>query len=133
MQVSETKEFKQSFTTTAASREALERISVTIESYRGTQPRPEWKDAQFCALSTLIFLCRRIDLVLVDYFFPLCRVKADTRAIARTLQRRPNHKGASYHYRLKYHVVLLFGMTELKAQIVWTENVSSILASLGIL
>jgi len=39
---------------------------------------------------------------------------------------RPQSKttGAGTFYRLDYDIVLLFGMTELKAQVAWKENVS---------
>ena len=33
--------------------------------------------------------------------------------------------GGGIFYRVDYDLVLLFGMTELKAQVAWRENVSS--------
>ena len=39
-----------------------------------------------------------------------------------SIQSRTNHRGAKY-YVLGFDVVLLFGLTELKAQLAWTENV----------
>ena len=58
-------------------------------------------------------------------FSTLCTVTADTRQMANLLQPHYGMNGVLY-YRLDYKVVLLFGLTELKAQISWMENVSVI-------
>ena len=51
-----------------------------------------------------------------------CTVKADALPSG-LLQQRWGQDGISY-YRLDYSIVLLFGLTEPKAHICWTENVS---------
>ena len=53
----------------------------------------------------------------------MCVVVADTSGVAGSLK---PHKGADgvQYYRLEYSIVLLLGLTELKAQICWDENVS---------
>lgn len=53
----------------------------------------------------------------------LCRVTANTRAAAKTLelQRRPN--GETF-YKLDYELVLIFGLTELQAYVSWKHKVS---------
>lgn len=40
-----------------------------------------------------------------------------------SIQPKKNYLGANY-YTLNFDVVLLFGLTELKAQIAWKQNVS---------
>lgn len=55
-------------------------------------------------------------------FSYLCTVTADTSRVARTmtLRRGVNH---TQYYGLDYNIILMFGLTELKAQISWMENV----------
>jgi hypothetical protein len=58
-------------------------------------------------------------------FSTLCTVMADTRQIAKILKPLRGVDGKQY-YRFNHDVVLLFGLTELKAQISWMEDVSVI-------
>ena len=59
------------------------------------------------------------------HFADLCEVTADLTKLKKKclIQPQTNHRGAKY-YVLKFDIVLLFGLTELKAQLAWTENVS---------
>lgn len=57
------------------------------------------------------------------HFVDLCEVTADVTNLKSSIQPRTNNRGAKY-YTVAYEVVLLFGLTELKAQIAWTQNVS---------
>ncbi|KAI5982477.1 hypothetical protein EDD15DRAFT_2377772 [Pisolithus albus] len=56
-----------------------------------------------------------------DSFTKKCTVYADTSKAAKTLSPQISPSGAEF-YRIDYDVVLLFGLTELKAQISWMEN-----------
>ena len=57
-----------------------------------------------------------------DNYTILCNIEADlSRALILTL---PKASGKADFYRLDYDKILLFGTTELKAQIAWKENVS---------
>jgi hypothetical protein len=58
-------------------------------------------------------------------FSPLCTVKADTSVMAKALVPKYGLRGERY-YRQDFSVILLFGLTELKAQISWIEDVSFI-------
>lgn len=49
----------------------------------------------------------------------------DTTKLAAALPPKMTAERTTY-YRLKYRVILLFGLTELKAQISWVEDISSI-------
>ena len=52
----------------------------------------------------------------------LCTIEADlSRAPILTL---PKTSGNGIYYSVDFDVILLFGMTELQAQIAWKENVS---------
>lgn len=58
----------------------------------------------------------------------MCHVIADTSTIARSLrpQRAP---GGGDYYSLDFDVILLFGLTELKAQISWSDMVRLLIRS----
>ena len=60
----------------------------------------------------------------------MCSVIADTSEIARSL-RMLQAPGRSNYYRLDFDVVLLFGLTELKAQISWNDGVRRVLFPTG--
>lgn len=68
-----------------------------------------------------------------DQFSTLCTVRADTTKLAKSLSPRRAADGSLY-YALEMKVILLFGLTELTAQVSWMENVSFFLSFfLGIL
>jgi hypothetical protein len=58
----------------------------------------------------------------IDMFSTLCTVHADISGMSKTLMPQRGLTGSLY-YNLKFGIILCFGLTELKAQIVWTENV----------
>ncbi|KAL1673479.1 hypothetical protein EV122DRAFT_282965 [Schizophyllum commune] len=78
-------------------------VSAPIQVYRGQIQHPLWTDVDS------------------HNFSVLCTVRADvTSAVSRSAPRRAAD-GRAY-YQLDYTVVLLFGLTELKAQLRWLEN-----------
>ena len=56
----------------------------------------------------------------VEMYTPLCTIHADTSDVTRTPRDGPNGQ----FYVQIYNIVLLCGLTELKAQISWVDNVS---------
>lgn len=62
-------------------------------------------------------------LFATDAYTTLCSVRADTSKLVRSMQ--PHHlpDGGGTYYSILFYVVLLFGLTELKAQISWIDNV----------
>lgn len=52
----------------------------------------------------------------------LCTIEIDLSHLPLTPRAKPNSTGL--YYRLDYDIVLLFGLTELKAQVAWKEGVS---------
>jgi hypothetical protein len=62
-------------------------------------------------------------------FSTLCTVTADTSQLAYSLQPLRGIGGIEY-YHLEFDVVLQFGLTELKAQISWMEEVSVVFSML---
>ncbi len=69
-------------------------------------------------LASLTRLTHRLDAM----YPTLCVVTADTHEAARGLILRRRVDGKSY-YSFSFDVIILFGRTELKAQISWKENV----------
>ncbi|KII95456.1 hypothetical protein PLICRDRAFT_170106 [Plicaturopsis crispa FD-325 SS-3] len=100
--VSETKEFRRSFVRTPRSADAAVEISLDLLSYEGRQSEVKWTDAE------------------PNKFPVLCTVEADTRRMARSLQPSRAANGITY-YTQEFDVILLFGLTEMKAQISWKE------------
>ena len=68
--------------------------------------------------------------VVADQFSTLCTVRADTTKLAKSLSPKRSGDGSVY-YALEIKVILLFGLTELGAQVSWMENVSVFYASWG--
>lgn len=78
----------------------LNEINDTVICYRGNLKEPHWMDVDAKMFSTL------------------CTVHADT---SHVLKETRNGPGGLY-YELVFKIVLLCGLTELKAQIRWMEN-----------
>ncbi|KAG9312271.1 hypothetical protein JVU11DRAFT_7574 [Chiua virens] len=103
VQVSEQQEFRESFYKDQTSFSGLTKVKVPILAYRGDLLDPQWVDEERA------------------HFTTLCRVVADTSAIARSLRAQHTTNGESF-YRLEVDVVLLFGLSEFKAQISWNDK-----------
>lgn len=101
--VSETKEFSKNFITEVVDRSACDVITTEIVCYRGDSPNPRWTDSEPGMFSTL------------------CNVHADTSKVARTISPRRGYAGLQF-YRQEFSIVLMFGLTELQAQLSWKED-----------
>ena len=64
----------------------------------------------------------------VENYTRLCTIKKDLSRLPLPPLSKPSGKGIYYH--LDYEVILLFGLTELKAMVAWKQNVSSVLVLL---
>ncbi|KAG1830176.1 hypothetical protein EV424DRAFT_1315773 [Suillus variegatus] len=104
--VSETKEFSKSFITEVVDRSACNMITTEVICYRGDSPSPRWTDLEPGMFSTL------------------CNVHADTSKVARTISPRRGYAGLQF-YRQEFSIILMFGLTELQAQLCWKEDVSA--------
>ncbi|KAI0918923.1 hypothetical protein AcV5_001979, partial [Taiwanofungus camphoratus] len=93
-------EVAHSFFKEASQKSALNKISSEITCYRGTSKDPHWTDIE------------------AEMFSTLCTVYADTSRVVK----RKQHGSKGVYYSLDYKVVLLCGLTELKAHISWIEN-----------
>ena len=57
------------------------------------------------------------------HFVDLCEITVDMTKLKSSIRPRTNQRGAKY-YVVNFDVVILFGLTELKAQMAWTQDVS---------
>ena len=60
------------------------------------------------------------DDLFAELYTPMCTVYADTTKVARI----PKHGPDGIYYEQDFEIILLCGLTELKAQVGWIENVS---------
>ncbi|PFH47023.1 hypothetical protein AMATHDRAFT_43201 [Amanita thiersii Skay4041] len=104
--VSETKEYRRPYFLELSDNNVKSpwNESCSIQCYRGLEDHaPEWIDKA------------------PNLFTPLCTVTADVSNLIRSLKPNVSKQGKTY-YVLSFSVVLLFGLTELDAEIAWTEN-----------
>ncbi|PFH48898.1 hypothetical protein AMATHDRAFT_5370 [Amanita thiersii Skay4041] len=105
VEVSETKEFRKPFQR-RFDQQAFDDFKIqynTIRCYRGEDNKaPHWLDEA------------------PEKFDSLCRISADMTPVKNSIT--PQYKGSTPYYTLKFNVILLFGLTEFRAQIAWKEN-----------
>lgn len=102
VQVSETQEFRNSYTITGQERSVLEHVMSTIQCYRGTSRNPKWVDTE------------------PDMYSTLCYVEADMSLVCKSLVPQQTRRGP--YFRMEFDIILSFGLTELTAQISWRED-----------
>ncbi|KAJ7124054.1 hypothetical protein C8R43DRAFT_1031196 [Mycena crocata] len=101
-QVCEIKEFKHEYLRRDKDAAALDHFSLELFAYQGVGT-PRWMDTA------------------EKLYKPVCRIEADTSR----LMKYPTYRRGEPHfifYELQFDVILSFGLTELKAQIAWSEN-----------
>jgi len=103
-QVSELREFRSHYYSLQKSRSVFNTHSVKIISYKGDLKEPRWLDVEPSSFSTL------------------CTIHADLSELSRTLRPQKSILDRSVYYEIKFEVIILFGLTELKAQISWKHN-----------
>ncbi|KAG1734644.1 hypothetical protein EDB19DRAFT_1638935, partial [Suillus lakei] len=113
--VSEQQEFSKTFTVRWYHQAACNQVEVDIMLYRGLLPKPQWIDTDCQS-----YWCLPDELAL---FLMLCTVHVDTLKITEKLTPKHSAEGSVY-YVMEVKVILLFGLTELKAVISWADGVS---------
>ncbi|KAF9476870.1 hypothetical protein BDN70DRAFT_881863 [Pholiota conissans] len=101
-QISETKEFRKSYFRESDSRNDFKSASFSVWCYRGLVAEPKWKDVD------------------TKNYTKLCSIDIDLSYLPLTPRTKPSGNGT--FFRLDYDIVLMFGLTELKAQIAWKEG-----------
>ncbi|KAF8441288.1 hypothetical protein L210DRAFT_3611856 [Boletus edulis BED1] len=101
--VAEKQEFQESFAVRRSSQVGCNSLDIAITSYRGPLEQPTWMDNER------------------DQFSTLCTVRADITKLAKSLSPKRSVEGSLY-FALEIKIILLFGLTELTAQVSWMEN-----------
>ena len=120
----ENEEISQAYCQEAHQSRTLNSVVSDVLCYRGLGKDPRWTDVN---PGTLFYGSRGIirrthlttHILSTELYTPLCTIFADTSKVARFPQEGPN----GTFYVQKFKIVLLCGLTELRAQISWTENV----------
>ncbi|KAF9025800.1 hypothetical protein BDZ89DRAFT_1016644 [Hymenopellis radicata] len=103
--VYEDKEFRASFWHHRKSLDRLSDVTLDILYYTGTRKNPRWRDEESD-----------------DVYPALCTVTANTREAAKGLQMKRRRDNNEPYFTLNYDIILIFGRTELKAQVAWKEH-----------
>ncbi|KAG0708560.1 hypothetical protein DFH29DRAFT_423264 [Suillus ampliporus] len=103
-QVSELREFRKPFVCARKSLIACTSHSTDIMCYKGALQEPQWLDVERPSFSTL------------------CTINADLQELSRTLRPKKSALDQSKYYQIEFEVIILFGHTELKAQISWKDK-----------
>ena len=125
-EVSEETEFRASYYDVLSKSQfrALKTKAISIKCYRNRRGNPPvWIDLDPGVWSVALSNTQANGNFPKDRFADLCEVSADMTKLKGSIQPKKNYLGANY-YTLNFDVVLLFGLTELKAQIAWKQNVS---------
>lgn len=103
-QVSETQEFRSSFTQLYKLKTDFASLTSTVWCYRGVIAEPRWRDTD------------------TRMYSKVCTIELDLSHFSRNTKEIKRHGAQGKFYRLDYDIVLLFGLTELKAQLAWMEK-----------
>ncbi|RXW25730.1 hypothetical protein EST38_g170 [Candolleomyces aberdarensis] len=103
-QVSETKEFRRSYFEESDYLSNFSSVQVSLDCYRGRVDNPKWVDADS------------------DNYSSLCTITVDLSQMGKALGPFKGANGRVY-YKADFDIILLFGLTELKAQLCWRERV----------
>ncbi|KDR70734.1 hypothetical protein GALMADRAFT_254772 [Galerina marginata CBS 339.88] len=101
-QVTETMEYRRPSFQVTQSKKELRKIRTDFGCYRGAIVNPKWVDLD------------------PKNFTKLCTVEADLSSLP--LDVRVNPVTKKKYYYVKYVIILLFGLTELKVQVAWDEK-----------
>ncbi|KAG7450059.1 uncharacterized protein BT62DRAFT_928843 [Guyanagaster necrorhizus] len=101
--VSETTEFRHTYHLYSETLQDLMSISDDVVCYRGSKKDPRWMDTDEAMYKVL------------------CTITANTHQAIKTLKPQRGQDGRTF-YKLDYDVVLLFGLTELRAYVSWMHK-----------
>jgi len=99
--------------------------------YKGNLQEPKWLDIERC----MVVRCW-ISLTLTSSpasFSTLCSIHADLSELSRTLSPRKSALDRSDYYVIDFEVIMLFGLTELKALISWKYKVCALFSLINYL
>lgn len=121
--MSETKEFKRSYFEESDFLSNFANVSITLDCYRGKEENPKWMDVDAGELLSKRLSHYFLSLATTaERYSTLCKINVDLSKMGKALG---PYKGADgrIFYKANFDIVLLFGLTELKAQVCWKEKV----------
>jgi len=123
VEVPENREFHRSdLQMTSPTRSGASSLTVTLWAYRGDMEPPTWIDEDPGLFSmTPLPISGCLNLI-TENFTKLCLVQANVSHLP--MSAKTNTSGKTYYQSPMFSIVLLFGFTEIQAQIAWTEKVS---------
>jgi hypothetical protein len=127
-QVSELREFRSPFHSRRKSRSQFNTFHVEIISYKGDLKVPRWLDVEPC-MAACYWSALTLTSSNLASFSTLCTIYADLSKLSGTLRPQKSILDRSDYYEIKFDVIILFGLTELKAQISWKHEVSASFSS----
>jgi len=101
-----------------------------IVGYYGALANPMWMDIEPGKMLSAQYGFLGGQLCSSESYKVVCTIGADMREIIQSSKPIPGPNGL--YYRITYGILLSFGTTELKAQIAWKEEVSTILFSISL-
>lgn len=102
--VSEKEEFREPFMRQFKSKPEFSSVSVSFWSYGGSISPPKWRDVD------------------ARMYSEVCTVEVDLSHLTKKTEDIKKRGPKGKYYQLDYEVALLFGLTELKAQLIWKEK-----------
>jgi len=96
-------------------------ISPKIVKYTGTLVAPEWRDIEPGRVFSFSRHSMKSTQSRKDKFETLCRIKADLSTAPHTSKLNATGKTG---YERCYDIIMLVGLTELKAQVSWIDSVT---------
>ena len=127
--MTESKEYRRSFKAYRANEDDFNYPKVDqIFSYKGERSNPKWiMDEPGMSILSGTLATLHITAAASDEYVVECMVKADTSMVKREQHVSFTNGRPHIYYQINFDLVLLFGLTELKAQIAYMENVSTTL------
>ena len=124
----ENKEFRQSYFRESQTRNDFKDVTISVWCYKGPSSEPpKWRDVNTGPYSPFISFptSQNWRLSRADKYVKILTIKVDLSHINPFPLSRSDEEQGNY-YRIDYDLVFLFGWTNLKVQLAWKENVSSI-------
>ena len=132
-EVAESKEIHRRFVWSSTRRELLRRTPINILCYRGELETPKWIETEpgMSHLSIDLFTKPEIrKIIMLDKYTVICTITFQLDELVNSLQQRvtENEEGKDKaYYLLEYDTVLLFGLVEFKASLIWKQDVGDVL------
>ena len=98
------------------------RISTAIEVSLAMVP--SWIQIRVRPIEKSITIILKLILLISELYSELCTIDVDLSHLWNTSSVQTLSKGSGvYYYKVSYELIMLFGGTEIEAQLCWKENV----------